>query len=227
MLIIANSSDVNMAFTFPKITARVAMVTGYQRTGKDHLYQQLVSTASTSSALSVYKHPQSSRPMKFPTFNNLQRVAFADELKIEVAQRYGVTVNDDMKDIKIIDYANDECKSARDLYNEWGQMRRRQNPNYWIQMVVSQVRAHGDYMITDWRFPNEQEYLAARYTDIITIRVFRSDVPIPAASIVSEHGLDNWCTEYLIVPESLCEVEFLAAVRQFPCYKDYVLCDSI
>jgi hypothetical protein len=57
-------------------------------------------------------------------------------------------------------------------------------------------------VITDWRYPNEFEYVKRTFTDvlIITASIFRSEAPIPDESIFSEHQLDDFPVSLSIFP---------------------------
>lgn len=206
--------------------AEVVLLAGYKRTGKDTLYKQLRAyPGETVAAWSVYCHAEAIKA--FPTLINVKRLAFADALKEEVAEHYHMSVPDDMKDERVFDCLDVQHKSARDLYTEWAKIRRASDPEYWAKLLGSQIKRNGKYVVTDWRFPNEYTYLDERVTKLVTARVFRSHVPIPAASEESEHALDTWATQYLIVPESLHDEDFRKAVEVFPFYKDYVQCDTL
>ena len=86
--------------------------------------------------------------------------------------------------------------------------------------TVKQLLSH-DCMITDWRSPDEYKYLAARYNNIITARLFRTTMIEP------DYKLNNWATEYLIVANTLDELELETAIKHYPFYKNYVLCDHL
>lgn len=77
-------------------------------------------------------------------------------------------------------------------------------------------------MITDWRYPNELEYLK-KYKNhkITTIRLFRSDIPIPSTETISEHQLDDMSTDFILVPKTNSEEEFTKACELFPQYKKF------
>jgi hypothetical protein len=75
-------------------------------------------------------------------------------------------------------------------------------------------------MITDWRFYNELDCMLEEYPNLLTCRLFRSDVPIPPDNVVSEHSLKDYATTLLLIPDK--EGEFEKAVKIFPQYTGYI-----
>ena len=92
--------------------------------------------------------------------------------------------------------------------------------------VVKHLPNH-DCIITDWYTPNEYKYLAARYNSIITVRYNSMFRNINSSTDIPKHGLNNWATEYLVIPHTLDGSEFETAIKYYPFYKDYVLCDHL
>ena len=88
------------------------------------------------------------------------RVAFADALRDEVFDRFGIRLGDDDKDKPLPAYG---LRSYRDLLIEHAQERRAQNPDYWVERVDVQVRAYLSLgirvIVTDVRLPNEVAWL--------------------------------------------------------------------
>lgn len=188
----------------------IFLVAGYRRTGKDTLFQMLNGVKFPFN-WSIYSATEQTLEI-----GDYHRIAFADKLKVEVSQYYGIPrlIPDDHKEIKQFWIADrPEPVSARDLYIEWGAVRRAQNPNYWCAASLLGLTP-GQYIVTDWRFANEYDFSCSTYPTT-TIRIFRNDVPIPDSSINSEHELDHHLTDFLLTND------FEAAVRQFPQYASY------
>lgn len=91
------------------------------------------------------------------------RIAFADALRDEVFDRYGIRLGDDDKDKPLPAYG---LRSYRDLLIEHAQERRAQNPDYWVERVDAQVREYRKFgirvVVTDVRLPNEVRWLRDR-----------------------------------------------------------------
>jgi len=181
----------------------IILICGYRRTGKDTLYEILKGNNSfvwrvySKNVLNIY--PKA-----------IQK-SFALELKRYVSKKYSIPeyIPDNEKDLKIYD-----GKSARDLYIFEGERKRSKNINYWCDRL--NLDDDKDYVITDLRYRNEVNYFKNK--EHVTIRVFRSDVEIPDKDIDSEHDLDGFKTDYLLVTS---KEEFKKCLEIFPQYSDY------
>jgi len=115
-----------------------------------------------------------------------KRFAFADSLKLEVAQAFNVSVNE-------IDNNKDFW---RPILQVWGTEFRRKyqsNDNYWVEKMIQKLYMFFDdsrkvAVITDCRFPNEVEALRNTYKTLFVYinRTMDSDV---GSSHSSEHGV--------------------------------------
>ena len=200
----------------------ILLVCGYRRTGKDTLYQTLIGESDYK--WNIYQHKDRKIDEPFP-LSSYTRVSFADPLKSEASEVYGIPeyVPDSDKDLKqFIHYCTGELVSARDIYIEWGKYRRFQDPNYWCKQALKSISNENSssIVITDWRFINEGEFFLQNYENVLTIRIYRSDVLEPDINIESEHQLDTRATDLLITSTS---TDFDSVVVRFPQYKDYVL----
>lgn len=97
-----------------------------------------------------------------------KRFAFADELKREVADALGVSV------VEI----NANKPAYRPVLQWWGEWRRGQNENYWVEKVAARIDREkpewqGVAVITDVRYPNEAEFVFGRSGSLI--RITRAD----------------------------------------------------
>ena len=149
-----------------------------------------------------------------------RRYAFADALKDEVADLYGLDRDDMDTQVgkeKIV--PDDRLRSAatlglglqeqkhvtvRGLLIAHGQMRRAQDVNYWVSKVAQSIIADevSRVVITDWRFPNEYHCLKASLAmgyqlwDIITVRINRW--ARPPLQDESELALDSFSFDKVI-----------------------------
>lgn len=214
-----------------KMCAAIILVCGYRRTGKDQLYDILARQSMPERfKWRVYKHPSCINET-FDLSRTHVRIAFADVLKREASEQYKIpaVVSDAEKDIKQFNhYQTGEMVSARDIYIEWGSIRRAQDPNYWCKVALNPIRDLQDItaVITDWRFRNEARYTLNTFKRVTTVRVYRSDVPEPPADIESEHDLDAYKTDFLLIRDDKPD-EFAKAVEHFPQYREHVACETL
>jgi hypothetical protein len=144
-------------------------------------------------------------------------VAFADLLKQEAHQEYGTQepIPEADKDLKqFIHFQTGQLVSARDIYIEWGGIRRSQDPDYWCRAAFKEASNDSQLVVTDWRFINEFRYAFNQFQKVLTIRVYRSEVPEPEMKIASEHSLDDYQTDFLLLPDT--GIIFSRRLRDFP-----------
>lgn len=55
-----------------------------------------------------------------------------------------------------------------------------------------------NFICTDWRYPNEYEYLKSKNVEIIKLRINRSKNPNPLSNHISETSLDDYPMDYII-----------------------------
>jgi hypothetical protein len=207
------------------IEMKVILICGYRRTGKDTLYQKLTSPDPLGFSWTIYQHP--SRTQKVLSKDeSYVRSAFADALKLEASVEYNIPaiIPDEDKDLKqFVHPQTQELVSARDIYIEWGSIRRSQDPDYWCKAVFKSliVDEETSIIVTDWRFHNECRYTIETFENTITCRIYRSDVPEPDAQIESEHQLDSYTTDVLLI-RSDDDLEFERAINKFPQYREYI-----
>ncbi len=204
----------------------IHLVCGYRRTGKDTLVKMFNGEEEFNWV--VYKNPNNK--VRFQIIN-VDRVGFADAIRREVNQMLDLSEIVDYNTFKEVVIR--DGKTYRDFLREHGAYRRNQDVNYWVCRAADWEDLTDEViMITDWRFVNELEYLKNRGLDIggldiVTIRLFRSEVPIPPDGIVSEHQLDNTTTDFLLLPKTNTGFEFERACSLFPQYKNYIKHDIL
>lgn len=214
----------------PISTGKITLVCGYRRTGKDTFFIKISSSPGNKLETLFKWRVFALNPshIKFDEFNSV-RTAFADSLKEEASEEYNIplVVPDVDKDIKqFVHYKSEATVSARDIYLEWGAIRRTQDPDYWCKAAFKKVSLNEkiNCVVTDWRYRNEATHVLNNYQNVTTVRLWRSDVPEPPAHIDSEHDLDNYRTDILLLRDDM-EGELQKAKEKFPQYVNYVATD--
>jgi hypothetical protein len=167
------------------VNKTIVIVSGYSQSGKDTLGAHLVKTYGFT------------------------RFAFADELKDDIAFEFP-NISRSLLDThqgKSKPYFNPfvgELQTVRHLLISYGQYRRSQDVNYWVNRVTAKLdRLDCDkVIITDWRFPNEFETLkkwSERHAGwkVITVRIDRHPES-PVNDPESENALDDFVLDHRI-----------------------------
>lgn len=130
----------------------VIMVSGYLQSGKDVVGKRLCQA------------------------HGFTRVAFADLLKQQVSELFNL--NRAALDTQVGKDAVVRGRTVRSILIEHGQLRRKQNANYWVECVLDtiQIQKYKRVVITDWRFPNEYARLAEQAV-VRSWRIDRWDAP--------------------------------------------------
>ena len=193
----------------------ITLICGYKRTGKDTLVKMC--NGDEEFKWVVYKNPNSDDIFHIrPT----RRLAFAYKLRLEVSILLGIDESIDYDTFKEVIVK--DGKTYRDFLIEHAALRRSEDIDYWVRKAVDWDNLSSDdrISVTDWRYPNELDYIRQyEHLNVTTVRVYRSDVPVPSDEDISEHQLDNIITDFLLVTS---DDEFEQACILFPQYKNYV-----
>jgi hypothetical protein len=216
------------------INMTLIMVAGYRGSGKDTLYKQLSDkNFKPEFNWKVYYNPNIdiNKLKILYDLNNLQiiRISFADKLKEQVRKNLINEKNIDetfdtekYKDspISCSSSKNNDNMTFRDYCIELAAKCRSNDIDHWCKLVYDNIIENDDknIMITDWRYENEYIFFE-KLKQIISMRVYRSSIMIPDKNILSEHNLDNFVTDYLLVTN---EYEFKLAIKEFPQYSEYI-----
>lgn len=217
---------------------QVILTCGYRRTGKDTFFTKLIGDKDNLFSWRVYKHP-TAIDKQIDLLLSYKRIAFADSLKEEAASKYKIPViiPDAEKDVKqFIHYQTQKLVSSRDIHIEWGALRRLEDIDYWCKQGFKSYinnkstdfnqKITEGLVVTDWRFHNESEYAFRNFHNVYTIRLYRSDIIEPDITISSEHDLDNYLTDFLLLRDDIPN-EYEKALEKFPQYKGYIPCELI
>lgn len=231
------------------MTKSILMICGYKGSGKDTFYQQLLLEIHDEPMTYQYIpliSPDLVEPKK-EVFSNIVRVAFADILKQEVLDIYQIPKeysSDELKDKPIPNFqVSEELEHKMKNMNEMkleppftfrdfclyqAKIRRDEDPCYWVKQAYPKICESPENtlcVITDFRYPNEYEYLKSfPENNILTIRIFRSEVPIPGVELKSEHALDDFSTDIIVMScsEDTYARETVALLKTFPQYSKHI-----
>jgi len=188
---------------FIHILNMLALITGYKRTGKDTLARHL-SEGTYKQNYVVYGKDQMLSTLDY--FRGANIYAFANGAKDVVSLMLGYSFPNDRKDELIpgesITYRQKCIQVAEDVKSRHGR-------DAWA--TVLSWKMTGDSIISDWRFPEERWFDYKQ--KVITMRVFRSEVPIPALDDGTEHAIDEYETDFFMLTS---EADYEQACTLFP-----------
>jgi hypothetical protein len=119
---------------------------------------------------------------------NFIRLAFADGLKAEVAAATGIPL-DTFHDHRLKDTLLPGGKTPRQLLIEHAATIRATDPDVYTRRVMSNINLLHNYVISDWRYPREEELLTTAFgQNVMRIRINRSIVQMDDPT---EHALDD------------------------------------
>lgn len=214
-------------------TGTILLLCGYRRNGKDTFAGQLKGSIPADKYQWKTIQPPKSK-FTIPANSDYQRISFAEQLKLDVLAQLGVDKIFDLdsleqyKDVPLQDIPLDipkalqNNKTLRDYLISIGEEKRAADPFHWCKAAFRNYDPHRDYVITDWRFPNEYKYITNFIVPgkLITVRVFRGEIAIPTYD--GEHYLDNVATDVVVVPEHNFKFQYDSLIKQFPQYADYL-----
>jgi len=206
-------------------------IAGYRRSGKDEVGAGIVS-GSFRHSWCVYADDRSHvHATTFARFRGARSVAFADAIRKEARRILGLRPDYDLDTRKDV-----ECiagKLVRDHLIEVGIRGRQRDPGMWTRIAIlpsfvprctSTTTDPLAVVCTDWRFEIEYRTALSAGVQMVTLRVYRSNVPVPPPEVGSEHDLDSWPTTYLVVPD---ERDFTQARAVWPFYARYTMVGTL
>lgn len=165
---------------------------GYKRSGKDTLYSYL--QRNSTELWDVYCRPGMGAKY-LELFQPMDKCETSSAVIKEFHDQSGITVTESNKELyrpQLIELA--ERKKLDDKY-------------YWIRKCLGDIPQSryisgvGDIpqsrYISGFRFPLEYEFATSVHSNVLTVRIFRKEVPIPTEP--QEHQLDDFVTDFLFV----------------------------
>lgn len=177
--------------------------------GKDYFFDR-ITDSTVGDSYSIWSQHFTTIP--WLSGGRYNRCKFANQLKLDVSQQLSITVEelDLLKDRPLqqqhLNYqwkhiSPPENPTYRHILIDIGNYMRSIDPDYWLKMAARDIIPGMVNVITDWRFPNETNI--ERYTSSIesvtTVRVHRAGVPIPSINLGSEHLLNDYRPDLLVI----------------------------
>jgi hypothetical protein len=159
------------------------------------------------------------------SFSEAKLVAFADALRRAVYEELRVPPDFEYERDKDLLLFDGNKKSVRDHLIQCGDLGRALDPAHWVK------RAFADYFVkppgmnlicSDYRFKAELGEAEKAGIVVHTLRLYRSEVPVPPAGLPSEHSLDDVATDFLLVSETDADAEKEKLCKIMPQYAGYV-----
>lgn len=203
------------SYSTKRDTMSCLLISGYRLHGKDTFFQNLKSGNCITDLYDVYLNEDSyiscleiftHKPERY------RRVAFADALKTSLAELFDIEVYelDSLKTSQMsIEHIQKYPRKLvdnpiyRDAMIDLGlYMRKTVGDWCWASLAASNVKLDQKEIpiITDFRFPSELQYAEYIKKRPITLRLHRSDAEIPPLEDESEHSLDRFPFDFMVVP---------------------------
>lgn len=196
----------------------IALVTGYSKSGKTTLPQLFNKTKGWN--YSIYSKD---------TKTQLQIYGKVNEVKIAKIIRRELEIEDNVNNERKYEDMKDKLfmgnYTYRDILEQQILYERKKDPYYFIKKCYAHYIAGNEnqnLMITDFRFPEEYDYLTN--LNPTTIRIFRKVPEIKSekySEYKSEHALDSFKTDFLFIPYNESREGFWNAIAKFPQYSNY------
>lgn len=203
--------DTNNIENFEKM---IVAIIGYRRTGKDTLFKILNKEIENYEKWSLYSELECEKHYIFDKQYN--RIALAESLKERICKLNSIKYIEEEKDLKNIEIDN-ILYSFRDLCIQYANSN---DPLIWIKKVLKIIQKDNkNYMITDLRLLHELKMLED-LENFVSIRIFDGLKEIPCENIKSEHELDSYRTDFLLLRNTNLQ-NFLVL---FPQYSNFNNC---
>lgn len=190
-------------FIIYKMNNIILLICGYSKHGKDRLYEYIKRENNLKEYVLYGTLSENDLNLSLP----INKLAFADELKIEVyntyhtlQQKYSSIKEADLsKDVSIAEFNN---KTFRDLLIDYATNKRStQGDDYFAALVAKKIIPNTLNVITDFRYIIEYDYIYKNFSTnykIITARVIRPHL-LSQQGVRNENHLDSFKTDFIII----------------------------
>jgi hypothetical protein len=92
--------------------------------------------------------------------------------------------------------------TVRDLLIASAAHHRADDPQFYVRYLLDNgcTDQSKEYIIPDWRYKNEIEFIRSLKRPVVTVRVLRSGIQVPPPLVESEHDLDDVETDFILTP---------------------------
>lgn len=188
------------------------MICGYRTHGKDFFFKKLVKEIDNKFICLAKFENKINDLIIILNSEKFKRIAFADCLK-QSLNFLNPTDKDikkyhkiDGKYVEVFD-SNLPLFSFRDILIEHAKIMKEKDINHWVKLGISELDFKSCNVITDWRFYHEYDCLSEIFPEIFTFRIFNFEKDIPSSNVDSEHELDYFETDFIILPFD--QIDFL------------------
>ena len=171
----------------------------------------------------------------------VHEIKISKAVRKEVIGRINKNLEKDLNDDKYYEKSKDKIvlssqigeSTYRELLETAVREKRKTDLFYYIRHCYdSSINGNNtsNLMITDFRYPEEEKFLSDLGFHITTIRIFRQVPTLEekyGKRFDSEHGLDNFLTDFLLVPLNNYEENFREATSVYKQYKKYKRCKNV
>lgn len=182
----------------------VILISGYRRSGKDHLvkhgakdfavFRSKTATCANLDDIKGYHHIKFATPLKRMVldFFEIGEDQY-DEFKDVPLKNIGFPYNGTLRD-----YLIGIASSTRDV-----------DPEFYVKKAYHEMtKSQDNFIISDWRYMNEFEYLSENHAGIKIVRVRiirlhnedRSLFDTPDENIISENDLSGCPVDFVLIP---------------------------
>lgn len=202
----------------------IVLVTGYRRMGKDYIVKHGFNNYR------LFVNPKRLNT-PIPSLTKLRTMKFATPLR-SLLSPDGYFVPEGINTGEY-EYRKDDPDflpydaTIRKFFIEISRATRLVDQNFFAKRLEMDLN-DTPTVITDWRYPNEYNYLN-QHNKVVTIRVHREydhhgkKMDIPNEEDDSEHSLDTFKTDFVAVPIKYSSENCEGLVRRFPWSKSYIL----
>jgi hypothetical protein len=204
--------------------ANILLISGFKYAGKDYI----VSHGYASYV--ILRHPRRTQ-LNLPDPVNLTRMKFATPLR-SLLSPDGYFTPDGISSVEFEHNKDNQCflpydGTMRKLFIEIARATRLVDPTFFAKRLDMELANTDNVVITDWRYPNEHDYLH-QHNNITTLRVHREydhhgkKLNMPSEQDDSEHSLDSFKTDFIALPVKYYQDNYNGLIRRFPWASKYV-----
>jgi hypothetical protein len=209
------------------------LLTGWRTHGKDTVLEDLTHEHFHQNWIVLTKRNPDKAFLSWQGCAAWNHISFAKALKEYVEELYGLppTTSKDA----VLPFLVNGCSTYRELLVLEGENARQKDPYLWCKQAFFGPLKNKNWdsnprpiCVTDWRNFNEltfaQEWMKQNrpFSKVVTARVFRDKAVVPSEEEKTEHALDGFPTDCLILPRDGFHRAYNLALEHFPQYEEYI-----